>query len=54
MIYEAERKEYTATFKLAEEALMLVRRMQNQFDKLNFTPFVNQNKKEDLVRKIKH
>lgn len=54
MIYEVERREYTATFQQAEQALTLVRRMQEQFDKLNFAPFVNQSKKENLVRKIKH
>ena len=53
MVQEAERQEFNAKFADADKTIELIRQMQDHFDKLNFTPFVNSTKKQSLVRQIK-
>ena len=54
MVQETEEAEYKKVLKGAELTLGVVRQMLEKFDQLNFTPFVNQNQKEALARKIRH
>ena len=53
MIHPTENKDYQARFKESNDTVKLLRRMQEQFDKLNFTPFVNTRKKEEMIGRIK-
>lgn len=48
-----EKKVYTDKLQAAETSLNQIRNLQDEFDKLNFTPFVNTSKKEELVLKIR-